>query len=131
MALKARMKILLVDSQQSMRKMEKTMLKQIGFKNIIEADNGAKAWTMIEESLSGDEPGGFVLSDWELPTLSGLELIQKIRQHNDLKKLPFLIVSADAEQSNIVKAVKSGVSNFIVKPFSVQTLKEKIHKIFN
>jgi len=75
-------------------------------------------------------PLDFVVSDWNMPGLNGLDLLKKIRASEDFKKLPFLMVTAEAEQSNVVIAVKAGVSNFIVKPFSVETLKEKIGKIF-
>ncbi|EQC50237.1 response regulator receiver domain protein [Bacteriovorax sp. BSW11_IV] len=131
MALNANMKILVVDDMATMRKIIKNMLGQIGFKNITEADDGATAWPMIENALQTNEPYQFIVSDWNMPQMTGLELLKKVRATEQTQKLPFLMITAEAEQGNVVIAVKAGVSNFIVKPFSAQVLKEKIDKIFN
>ena len=131
MALKAGMKILVIDDMATMRKIIKNMLTQIGFKNLTEADDGATAWPMIEEANASGEPYEFIVSDWNMPEMSGLDLLKKVRETDALKSTPFLMITAEAEQGNVVIAVKAGVSNFIVKPFSAQTLKEKINKIFN
>lgn len=131
MALKANMKILVIDDMATMRKIIKNMLGQIGFTNIFEADDGATAWPMIEEANNTDEPFEFIVSDWNMPQMTGLDLLKKMRAMDEYKKMPFLMITAEAEQGNVVIAVKAGVSNFIVKPFSAQVLKEKIDKIFN
>lgn len=131
MALKADMKIIVVDDMATMRKIIKNMLSQIGFTNIQEADDGATAWPLINQAKENGEPFEFILSDWNMPQLSGLELLKKIRSTPGLEKTPFLMITAESEQGNVVVAVKAGVSNFIVKPFSAQVLKEKIDKIFN
>lgn len=131
MAIKADMKILVIDDMSTMRKIIKNMLKKIGFTNIEEADDGATAWPMIENAQNNGDPYQFIVSDWNMPEMSGLELIKKIRSDERFKALPFLMITAEAEQGNVVIAVKAGVSNFIVKPFSEGVLKEKIHKIFN
>lgn len=130
MALKADMKILVVDDMSTMRKIIKNMLTQIGFTNITEADDGATAWPLIELAIKEGKPYEFILSDWNMPQLNGLDLLKKVRATPGLEKLPFLMITAEAEQGNVVIAVKAGVSNFIVKPFSAQVLKEKIDKIF-
>lgn len=130
MALKADMKILVVDDMGTMRKIIKKMLGEIGFKNLTEADDGAPAWDMIQQAHDSDEPYEFIVSDWNMPKMSGLDLLKNLREDDRFKKLPFLMITAEAEQSNVVIAVKAGVSNFIVKPFSAQVLKEKIAKIF-
>ncbi|PIK16096.1 response regulator [Halobacteriovorax sp. JY17] len=130
MALKSDMKILVIDDMATMRKIIKNMLKQIGFTNITEADDGATAWPMIQEALNSTAPYEFIVSDWNMPQMSGLDLLKKVRETEELKKLPFLMITAEAEQGNVVIAVKAGVSNFIVKPFSAAVLKEKIEKIF-
>ena len=130
MAIKSDMKILVVDDMSTMRKIIKNMLGQIGLKNIHEADDGATAWPMIEEAQNASEPFEFIVSDWNMPQMTGLDLVKKIRDTENLKNLPFLMITAEAEQGNVVIAVKAGVSNFIVKPFSPQVLKEKIEKIF-
>lgn len=130
MALKAEMKILVVDDMATMRKIIKNMLTQIGFTNITQADDGATAWPLIEEARTKGEPYEFIVSDWNMPQMSGLDLVKKLRADENYKTLPFLMITAEAEQGNVVIAVKAGVSNFIVKPFSAQVLKEKIGKIF-
>jgi two-component system chemotaxis response regulator CheY len=130
MGLKADMKILVVDDMSTMRKIIKNMLTQVGFTNITEADDGATAWPMIEGAIKDGKPYEFVLSDWNMPQLNGLDLLKRVRATPGLEKLPFLMITAEAEQGNVVIAVKAGVSNFIVKPFSAQVLKEKIDKIF-
>jgi len=131
MALKTNMKILVVDDMSTMRKIIKNMLTQVGFTNITEADDGATAWPLIEGAIKEGKPYEFILSDWNMPQMSGLDLLKKVRETSGLEKLPFLMITAEAEQGNVVIAVKAGVSNFIVKPFSAQVLKEKIDKIFN
>ena len=124
-------KILVVDDMATMRKIIKNMLGKIGFTNIQEADDGATAWPMVESAIEMGEPFEFIVSDWNMPQMSGLDLLKNVRETEGMEKLPFLMVTAEAEQSNVVIAVKAGVSNFIVKPFSAQVLKEKIDKIFN
>lgn len=125
------MKILVIDDMSTMRKIIKKMLNEIGFTNLTEADDGATAWPMLEKAQEVGEPYEFIVSDWNMPQMSGLELLKKVRSSDELKELPFLMITAEAEQGNVVVAVKAGVSNFIVKPFSASTLKEKIDKIFN
>lgn len=131
MALKASMKILVIDDMSTMRKIIKKMLNEIGFTNLTEADDGATALPIIQEALAAGEPYEFIVSDWNMPKMSGLDLLKHLRASEEFKPLPFLMITAEAEQGNVVIAVKAGVSNFIVKPFSAATLKEKIDKIFN
>ena len=131
MGLKADMKILVVDDMATMRKIIKNMLGQIGFTNITQAGDGSTAWPLIEKANKEGIPYEFILSDWNMPKMSGLDLLKKMRSTDEFKKTPFLMITAEAEQGNVVIAVKAGVSNFIVKPFSAQVLKEKIDKIFN
>ena len=131
MGIKADIKILVVDDMTTMRKIIKNMLAQIGFTNITEADDGATAWPMIQTASNEGQPFEFIISDWNMPQMSGLDLLKNVRATKGMEKLPFLMITAEAEQANVVVAVKAGVSNFIVKPFSPQTLKEKIDKIFN
>lgn len=130
MALKLDMKVLIVDDMSTMRKIIKNMLTQIGYTNITEADDGATAWPMITSAIENKVPFEFIVSDWNMPQMSGLDLLKKVRETPGLEKLPFLMITAEAEQGNVVIAVKAGVSNFIVKPFSPQVLKEKVEKIF-
>ena len=102
----------------------------MGFTNLHEADDGATALPMIEEATASGQPFEFIVSDWNMPQMQGIDLLRKLRADDRYKKLPFLMVTAETEQSNVVVAVKAGVSNFVVKPFSEEILKQKIAKIF-
>lgn len=130
MPLKNDAKILVIDDMSTMRKIVRNMLNKMGYSNIEEAEDGDPAWKMINEASDGGTPYDFIVSDWNMPVMTGLDLLKNIRSSEKFKKLPFLMVTAEAEQANVVIAVKAGVSNFVVKPFSIQTLKEKIDKIF-
>lgn len=130
MAIKASMRILVVDDMSTMRKIVKKTLKDIGFTNLEEADDGATAWPIIEQGAKEGKPIEFIVSDWNMPMMSGLELLKKVRASEEHKTVPFLMVTAEAEQKNVVVAVKEGVSNYIVKPFTPDSLKAKIAKIF-
>lgn len=130
MALKATMKIMVVDDMATMRKIVKNILTQLGFKNVCEAEDGKRALADIQAAKTSGEPVEFIISDWNMPEMTGLDLLTAIRGNDTLKDTPFLMITAEAEQGNIMLAVKAGVDNFIVKPFSAQILKEKIEKIF-
>ncbi|MGC8529529.1 MAG: chemotaxis response regulator CheY [Leptospirillia bacterium] len=119
------MRVLVVDDFSTMRRIVKNTLRQIGFTNIEEAEDGQKAY----ERLSV-EKFDFVVSDWNMPNMTGIDLLRKVRATPQIKDIPFLMVTAEAKQENIVEAIKAGVSNYIVKPFTVATLDEKIKKIF-
>lgn len=123
-------KILIVDDMGTMRKIIKNMLKKMGCDNLHEADDGLPAWEEIQKNHEAGTPYQFIVSDWNMPGMTGLDLLKNIRADERFSTLPFLMVTAEAEQANVVIAVKAGVSNFVVKPFSIITLKEKIDKIF-
>ncbi|MDA8028426.1 MAG: chemotaxis response regulator CheY [Nitrospiraceae bacterium] len=119
------MKVLVVDDFSTMRRIVKNTLRQIGFTNIEEAEDGQKAYDrLIVEKFD------FVVSDWNMPNMTGIDLLRKVRATPQIKDIPFLMVTAEAKQENIVEAIKAGVSNYIVKPFTVATLDEKVKKIF-
>ena len=130
MAFDPKQKILVVDDMGTMRKIIKNMLTKMGCDNLTEAEDGAPAWDMLQQAHEAGTPFDFVVSDWNMPQLSGLDLLKNIRADERFATLPFLMITAEAEQANVVIAVKAGVSNFIVKPFSIVTLKEKIDKVF-
>ena len=131
MSLNLDMKIIVVDDMATMRKIVKRMLTEIGFSNIDEADDGTPAWEKIQAAQNEGVPFDFVISDWNMPDMTGLDLLKNVRENDTLAGTPFLMITAEAEQSNVVLAVKAGVSNFIVKPFAKDTLQEKIEKIFS
>ncbi len=119
------MKVLVVDDFSTMRRIVKNTLRQIGFTNIEEAEDGQRAYDrLIVEKFD------FVVSDWNMPNMTGIDLLRKVRATPQIKDIPFLMVTAEAKQENIVEAIKAGVSNYIVKPFTVATLDEKVKKIF-
>ncbi len=119
------MRVLVVDDFSTMRRIVKNTLRQIGFTNIEEAEDGQKAYDRLSV-----EKFDFVVSDWNMPNMTGIDLLRKVRATPQIKDVPFLMVTAEAKQENIVEAIKAGVSNYIVKPFTVATLDEKIKKIF-
>jgi two-component system, chemotaxis family, chemotaxis protein CheY len=130
MALKSGMKILVVDDMSTMRKIVSKMLRGMGFTNIEEADDGNPAWEMIQKAIEDGEPYEFIVSDWNMPGMSGLDLLDHVRANDKTKALKFLMVTAESERANIVIAIKKGVSNYVVKPFTPEIIKEKISKIF-
>lgn len=124
MALDQSMKILVIDDFPTMRRIIKNLLKEIGYENVDEAEDGDVAL----DKLKG---GGFdfVVSDWNMPNMTGLDLLKAVRAEAGIKDIPFLMVTAEAAKENIVLAVEAGVNNYIVKPFTAAVLKEKIGKI--
>ena len=125
MAPDTKMKVLVVDDFSTMRRIIKNTLRQLGFDNVVEADDGESAVRRLES-----ERIDFIISDWNMPKMSGLELLKYVRSHEEFKDLPFLMVTAEAQKENVLEAVKAKVSNYIVKPFTADTLGEKIDKIF-
>lgn len=117
-------KILVVDDFSTMRKVIKNLLKQAGFKNMAEAEDGVAALKVLKS-----QPVDFIISDWNMPNMTGLEFLKAVRADSELSGLPFLMVTAEALKDNIVLAVKAGVSNYVVKPFTAEVLNQKIEQI--
>jgi two-component system, chemotaxis family, chemotaxis protein CheY len=117
-------KILIVDDFNTMRKVVRNLLKQVGYEDIVEAEDGVMALKALKSQKID-----VVVSDWNMPNMSGLELLKAVRNDPELAKTPFLMVTAEALQDNVVAAVKAGVNNYIVKPFTAEVLNEKIKKI--
>lgn len=126
MAIDKNMKILVVDDFSTMRRIVKNILRQLGFNNILEADDGSTGLDTLQ-----NEKIGLIISDWNMPKMTGLELLKAVRADNALQDIPFLMVTAESQQENIIEAVKSGVNNYIVKPFTAEILGKKIEQIFN
>ncbi len=124
MSVNKNLKILIVDDFATMRKVIRNLLKQGGFENVVEAEDGVAALKVLKS-----QQVDFIISDWNMPNMSGLELLKAVRCDDELKALPFLMVTAEALKDNVVAAVKAGVSNYIVKPFTAEVLNEKIEKI--
>jgi two-component system chemotaxis response regulator CheY len=120
-----KMSILIVDDFTTMRRIVKNILKQLGYENILEADDGASALEVLKR-----EKIQFIISDWNMPQMSGIELLKTVRATEEWEDLPFLMVTAEGQKENVIEAVKNKVNNYILKPFTPETLMEKINKIF-
>jgi len=118
-------RFLVVDDFSTMRRIVKNLLKELGFVNAQEAEDGAVALRMLRST-----PYDFVVSDWNMPNMSGIELLREIRADEKLKHLPVLMVTAEAKRENIIEAAQAGASGYVVKPFTAVTLDEKLKKIF-
>ena len=119
------MKFLVVDDFSTMRRIVRNLLKELGFTNIEEAEDGVDALSKLR--------GGnfeFVVSDWNMPNMTGIDLLRAIRADASLKHLPVLMVTAEAKKENIIEAAKAGANGYVVKPFTAATLDEKLKKIF-
>ena len=125
MAYNPEMEVLIVDDASAMRRIIHGLLKELGFNHMREAVNGQMALDELKRKKAD-----FVVLDWNMPVMTGIELLRAIRADESLKTIPVLMVTAEAKQENIVEAVQAGVSNYIVKPFNAATLQEKLNKIF-
>ncbi len=122
MSVDMNMKVLVVDDYKTMIRIIHNLLKQIGFNNLDEAENGAEAL----KKMQGGENYGLVISDWNMEPMTGYELLQKVRGDDALKKTPFIMITAESKTENVIAAKQAGVNNYIVKPFNAATLKQKI-----
>ena len=119
------MKFLVVDDFSTMRRIVRNLLKELGFSNVHEAEDGVEALKKLRA-----EPFDFIVSDWNMPNMTGIELLREVRGDAALKHLPVLMVTAEAKRENIVEAAQAGASGYVVKPFTAVTLDEKLQKIF-
>lgn len=119
------MKILVVDDFSTMRRIIKNLLKELGFSNIEEADDGTTALPMLKQGKFD-----FLVTDWNMPGMTGIDLLKAVRADPALVNLPVLMVTAEAKREQIIMAAQAGVNGYVVKPFNGPTLKEKIDKIF-
>lgn len=120
------MKILIVDDFSTMRRIIKNLLRDLGFTNTQEADDGLTALPMLK---SGDFD--FLVTDWNMPGMTGIDLLKAVRADDKLSATPVLMVTAEAKRDQIIEAAQAGVNGYVVKPFTAQALKEKIDKIFD
>ena len=117
------MKVLVVDDFATMRKIIKNVLKQINIENVLEAENGKHALTVLK-----NDTVDLIISDWIMPEMTGIEFLRACKADETIKKIPFIMVTAEAQKDNIMEAIKSGVDNYIVKPFTPDKLREAIDK---
>ena len=125
MSIDKTMKILVVDDMSTMRSIIRATLEQLGFVKIEEAEDGQAALKKLRAGSFA-----FVISDWNMPGMTGIDLLRIIRSDDKLKAIPVLMVTAEAKKENLVEAIQAGVTNFIVKPFTAEVLQEKMNKIF-
>ena len=118
-------KILTVDDMATMRKIIKSLLAQLGYTNVDEAENGKEALAKLKQ-----QKYDLVLLDWNMPEMDGITLLQEIRKDPDLKNIPVIMVTAEAKKENVLQAIQTGANNYIVKPFTADTLKEKLDKVW-
>lgn len=116
--------VLIVDDYKTMLRIVRNLLKQIEFNNVEEAADGAEALAKLRSGSFG-----LIISDWNMQPMTGLQLLQEVRTDSKLKSIPFIMVTAESKTDNVVAAKRAGVSNYIVKPFNAETLKEKIEKV--
>lgn len=113
--------ILVVDDFSTMRRVIKRVLKSIGIENIVEADNGNSAWKILNSQKID-----LIICDWNMPRMTGVDLLEKVRAHKDMEQLPFIMVTAEAKKDFIEKATQKGVTSYVTKPFSQDDLTEQI-----
>ncbi len=118
-------KFLVVDDFSTMRRIVRNLLKELGYSNVDEAEDGAMALSKLK-----NENFDFVISDWNMPNMDGLEMLKQIRADAGIGKLPVLMVTAEAKKENIIAAAQAGANGYVVKPFTAATLDEKLQKIF-
>jgi two-component system chemotaxis response regulator CheY len=120
------MKILIVDDFSTMRRIVKNLLRDLGFTNTEEADDGNTALPMLQSGKFD-----FLVTDWNMPGMNGLDLLKAVRADENLSSMPVLMVTAESKREQIVEAAQAGVNGYVVKPFTAVTLEEKISKIFD
>ena len=125
MAVDLTMPVLIVDDYNTMVRIIRNLLKQLGFEHIDDASDGSQALAKMQQRKYG-----LVISDWNMEGMTGFDLLQQVRSDPGLSKTPFIMVTAESKTENVIAAKKAGVSNYIVKPFNAQTLKSKIDSVF-
>jgi len=119
------MTVLVVDDFATMRRILKNIFRQLGFENVIETDDGTTALEALKNNKID-----LIVSDWNMPKMTGLELLKTVRASDEYKAIPFLMVTAEAQKQNVLDAVQAGVSNYVVKPFTAEQISDKLEKIF-
>jgi two-component system, chemotaxis family, chemotaxis protein CheY len=120
-------KVLIVDDMLTMRKIVSKVLREIGFTDITEATDGMDAWQKVN---SAPEPFGLIISDWNMPNMTGLDFLKQVRSSEKFSKTPFLLVTAEAEKDQVAEAIKSGVDQYVIKPFSQDNLRTKLEMAY-
>ncbi len=123
-------KFLVVDDFATMRKIIKKVLMELGYSQIEEADDGKPGLAAMQAAAQSGKPFGFVISDWNMPGMTGIEFLKAAKADPNLRSTPFMLVTAESEQKNIIEAAQAGVSDYVVKPFNAQTLRAKLERVY-
>lgn len=123
-------RFLVVDDFATMRKIIKKVLNELGYTQVDEADDGTTALPMIKAAHDAGQPYGFIVSDWNMPGMQGIDLLKSCKTDARFKTTPFMLVTAESEQKHILEAAKAGVSDYVVKPFNAATLKAKMERVW-
>jgi two-component system chemotaxis response regulator CheY len=127
----AETKIIVVDDMMTMRKLVRKCLNDLGLKNSVEADDGETAWPLITKAQAEGAPFQLIISDWNMPKMKGVDLLRKVRADAGLKATPFILLTAEAEATQVKEALLAGVSQYIVKPFTPAAFSEKLNAVAN
>ena len=123
-------KFLVVDDSSTTRKMNKNSLAELGFKNVVEAADGVEAFQVLLELSQSPEPIDFIVSDWNMPNMHGIDFLRKCRAQEQFKKTPFIFITIESEPAQILEAGSAGVTEYMVKPFNTEVLKTKIENVY-
>ena len=124
-------KVLIIDDFEMVRVTLRDCLRQLGYQNVEEAVDGQQGLEMLESALAANAPYSMIFADLNMPRLTGVELLVACRKNAELRKIPFVMISAEAERQYVVQALQQGAADYIIKPFSTQTLQRKIEKVTN
>jgi len=119
------LKLLVVDDSSTMRRIIKNTLSRLGYEDILEGEDGVEAWSVLNENPDI----GMLITDWNMPEMNGLELVKKVRADARFENLPIIMVTTEGGKTEVITALKAGVNNYIVKPFTPQVLKEKLSAV--
>ena len=122
----AKTKILVLDDMASMRRMIVNALKTLGFENIIQASDGRDGWSQLEGAV---QPVGLIVCDWDMPHVSGFELLERVKADDRFKNIPFVFLTGGAEAERVSEAIRLGVSHYILKPFTIEQLRQKLEQV--
>lgn len=120
-------RVLIVDDMSTMRKIVGKTCKELGFSDLTEAADGTLAWEALQTAAA---PIGLIISDWNMPNCTGIDLLKRVRADSRFKGVPFILVTAEAEQHQVIEAVKAGVDQYVVKPFTKDDLKTKLEAVY-
>ncbi|PWU14843.1 MAG: hypothetical protein C5B49_12580 [Bdellovibrio sp.] len=124
-------KILVVDDMPTIRDLVKSQLRALGMKNVLEAGDGQAGFTVIENAMALGLPVELVICDWNMPKLTGLELLKQLRASDEFASLPFILLTSESERDQVTEAILAGVSQYIVKPFAAKAFEDKLKAVWN